>query len=64
MIIELNDNERASIGFALAAYLEDVEKRLKRYPEAMKQIHEIERITYTKIIPEAWSGPKPLWWKE
>lgn len=69
--MELTDEERKLIGFALACYLDDAEKRLvkdeKRVglgfsKEARKQLHQIEEITYTKLIPESWCGPKPAYW--
>lgn len=59
---ELTDAEKQLIGFALACYLEDAERKFKKNPAAMKQVKEIERITYTKIIPGSWSGPKPSDW--
>jgi len=66
MIIELTDDEAALIGFALACYIEDTEKQIRKHPErktGLPQLHRIEQLTYTKIIPNSWSGPKPSYWK-
>lgn len=66
---ELTEAEKHLIGFALACYLEDTEIRLKKLKRqgndvngALFQLKTIERITYTKIIPNSWSGPKPKEW--
>ena len=62
----ITDDERKLIGFALACYLEDFEKRLEKSNQNPKEntvFVSIEKLTYTKIIPESFSGPKPDYWK-
>ena len=70
MLVNLTDEERKAVGFAVACYLDDHEKRIKREQLrqrgdttlAWKQFHTIEKLCYTKIIPEAWGGPpNPNW---
>ena len=70
MTIELDDKEKNLVGFALACYIEDMDRRIKKEQKAGKdmsnaisQRNEIEQITYTKIIPNSWCGPKPSHWK-
>lgn len=67
---DLTNDEMHLIGFALACYLEDLDKRLKKEGRnrdmsmAIEQRNKIEQITYTKIIPNSWCGQKPSYWKE
>lgn len=61
----LTDEERKLVGFALALYIEDAEKegrRRKFAPEHpyMQQLGKVQRLTYTKIIPEALCGDDTL----
>ncbi len=64
-MMNMNQEERTAIGFACACYLDDLAKRLKK---EHKDPHEnrvwvmIERVTYTEIIPDSWSGPRPEYW--
>lgn len=66
MIFELTEEERTQLGFHLACRLEDLEKIAKKQKSDSgihKVIQELEEFTYTKVIPESWSGPKPDYWK-
>jgi hypothetical protein len=69
MTIELTDEERSLLGFHLACRLEDYEKEIKKAkPEfragATKQFRQLEKLIYTKVIPDSWCGPKPRYWDE
>lgn len=65
MPIDVTDEERKLIGFGLACYIEDAEKRgrkLKFPPDHpyMQQLAKIQRLTYTKVIPESLTGDDQL----
>ena len=65
MAIDLTDQERKLIGFALACHIDDRIKEAKRRkfgPEHpyCAQVAEIQRVTYTKIIPESLCGDDVL----
>ncbi len=63
---QLTDKELKFIGFHLACRLEDYENVLKKrkafHGAALRQFQTLEKIVYTKLIPEVWSGPKPDYW--
>jgi hypothetical protein len=57
MIIDLSDEDRQFLGFHLACRLEDYEKITKKdgnKPEMVEQAKRLEKIIYTKIIPESY----------
>ena len=66
---ELTIDEAKLIGFAVACYLEDLDKEIKKESRkrdmklAIEQRNRVEQIAYTKLIPESWCGPKPSYWK-
>lgn len=61
-----SDEERKFIGFHLACQLEDYDRMIKKTKstQAIPQWRRLEKLIYTKIIPESWSGPKPKYWDE
>jgi len=64
---ELTPEEKKLLGFAIACYLEDLDKRLRNIPRHLlswQQRNKIEKILYTKLIPESWKGPKPTYWED
>ncbi len=70
-MIDINDEERQFLGFHLACQLEDYEKSIKKNckdaesrQRATKQLQRLEKLIYTKIIPEAWCGPHPKYWED
>jgi len=69
--MELTDEEQKFIGFHLACQLEDYDKQIKKHcrdakskEAATAQWRRLEKLTYTKFIPESWCGPKPKYWDE
>lgn len=67
---ELTDDEAKLIGFAVACYLEDLDREIKRESRkrdmtaAIAQRNKIEQIAYTKLIPDSWCGPHPKYWEK
>lgn len=69
-MIDVTDEERRLIGFALACYIEDTEKAIKRPPKcvimidggkmAKERLATIQRLTYTKVIPDSLTGDLEL----
>lgn len=65
-MIDCTDEERRMIGFALACYIEDAEKTIKHPPKgvvmfdggkmARERLAQVQRLTYTKVIPESLTG--------
>lgn len=67
MSLTLTDKEQAFVAFHLACRLEDYEKTLKRNKvtaEGWNQFYALEKLIYTKFIPESWSGPRPSYWED
>lgn len=63
--VTLTAEERQLVGFHLACRLEDYDKQLKKAgdPEIGRRMWQrLEEVTYTRIIPESWCGPKPAYW--
>lgn len=64
-MIELTNEEKKLVGFFLALAIEDTEKGIKKAKLgkdsfAAKQLAKIQRITYTKFIPESLTGDDEL----
>ena len=69
--MELTEDDIKFLGFHLACKLEDYEKSIKKHCKdarsreaATAQLHRLEKLIYTKFIPESWCGPKPKYWDE
>lgn len=64
----LTEEERKLIGFCLACYIEDAETKLRKMRkqgtgtpnEFAARLARVQRLTYTKIIPEALTGDDVL----
>ena len=68
--MNISDEERKFLGFHLACRLEDYEREIKKVAKghydvsaATEQLHRLEELVYTELIPESWCGPKPAYWK-
>ena len=64
----LTEREVKFLAFHLACRLEDYEKELKKHKAfhgpALEQFRALEKLVYTKMIPDSYCGPKPEWWNK
>lgn len=65
----LTDDDIKFLAFHLACQLEDYGNKIKKLRKqgndmslAREQWNKLEKLIYTKMIPESWLGPAPDYW--